>query len=510
MSHTSRRSNRAEALNRRKETKRAQKALRERLAKEGLQQPAHKTISNGKSQYTSTAEEEIARNEASFGLLGVLRNNLPELLRRFAKIKDPRNTKKVTHKLSLLMLYGILSFVLQMSSSREATRELSRPMFWENLKRFFPELEKTPHHDTLKRVLAEIDPREIEKIHLDMVRKWIKNKKFTRYLINDCYPISVDGTQKMCREDLWADECLQRTFNRDKDNENTQYYVYVLQASLSFANGLSIPVMCEFLTYEGNGIEDKKQDCEIKAFHRLAARLKEEFPALKIMLLMDGIYANGPVIHRCNKYHWQYMIVLKDGALPAAMEEFNGLLKLEPEQRHTRTWKGRIQDFKWINEIEHEYTADGKKQCVILHIVECDEKWTEIDKETSKEIEKTSRNVWISSLPLTRWNLHERCNLGARSRWNIETSFLIEKHQGYNYEHCFSYNWNAMIGYHYMMQMGHMFNIMAHYSSELTKIIKDTGVRGLIRFVRETIASPWLNAVWLKEKLAAPFQLRLT
>jgi hypothetical protein len=34
-------------------------------------------------------------------------------------------------------------------------------------------------------------------------------------------------------------------------------------------------------------------------------------------------------------------------------------------------------------------------------------------------------------------------------------------------------------------------------------------VRGLIRFVRESIASPWLDAEWLKEKLAAPFQLRL-
>ena len=55
-----------------------------------------------------------------------------------------------------------------------------------------------------------------------------------------------------------------------------------------------------------------------------------------------------------------------------------------------------------------------------------------------------------------------------------------------------------------------MFNVMAQYSGEMARIIKDTGVRGLIRFVRETIASPWLNDIWLKEKFNAPFQLRLT
>jgi len=67
-----------------------------------------------------------------------------------------------------------------------------------------------------------------------------------------------------------------------------------------------------------------------------------------------------------------------------------------------------------------------------------------------------------------------------------------------------------MKGYHCLMQLGHMFNVMAQYSGELAKIIKDTGLRGLIRLVRESIASPWIDATWLRVKLAAPFQLRLT
>jgi hypothetical protein len=133
MSHKSRRPNREELNVKTKERKLAQKALRQRLKQEGLPMPSHTTISNGKCHYTSVAEEEIAHNEATFEQLKVLRAKLPVLLKRFAAIPDPRTPRKTKHKLSVLMLYGILSFVLQMSSSREATREMSRPMFWENL-----------------------------------------------------------------------------------------------------------------------------------------------------------------------------------------------------------------------------------------------------------------------------------------------------------------------------------------------------------------------------------------
>ncbi|MHC1725370.1 MAG: Druantia anti-phage system protein DruA [Syntrophobacteraceae bacterium] len=69
--------------------------------------------------------------------------------------------------------------------------------------------------------------------------------------------------------------------------------------------------------------------------------------------------------------------------------------------------------------------------------------------------------------------------------------------------------WNVMKGYHYLMQPGHRFNVMARYSEGLAKIIKDTGIRGLIRFVRDSIGSPWLDRTWIGERLTAPLQLRL-
>jgi hypothetical protein len=48
-------------------------------------------------------------------------------------------------------------------------------------------------------------------------------------------------------------------------------------------------------------------------------RLKQEFPKLPLTLLMDGLYANGPVMEVCRKNKWEFMIVLKDKSPPFCM-----------------------------------------------------------------------------------------------------------------------------------------------------------------------------------------------
>jgi hypothetical protein len=272
---------------------------------------------------------------------------------------------------------------------------------------------------------------------------------------------------------------------------------------------MTIPLMSEFLSYADGDIKTAKQDCEQRAFHRLAERLKGEFSHLPIFVLLDGLYPNGPILALCRKMNWEFMIVLQDRSLPRVWQDVEGLKKLLTDNHHRRPWYNRQQHFWWVNDIEHRYGPNDRLHQK-LHVVVCEESWQEVAKESAEVILKTSRHAWISSRPLSASNVHERCNLAARHRWSgIEASFLVEKHQGYHYEHSFAYGWNAMKGYHYLMRLAHMINVVAQHASTLVKVVKNLGIRGLIHFVVETIAGPWLNAEVVRERLGAPFQLRL-
>jgi len=507
MNKDSRRPGREEINELRKQRKKAAKALREKQQTQGLVAPVKAAMPNRKSAYKNVEEEQEVRQEATTEQVRVFRAQLPMLLKRLSKIKDPRNPKKIKHKHTLLMIYGILTFVLQMSSRREVNREMTRPMFVESLKLLFPELEDVPHNDTLMRLLARIDVNEIESALIGLVRKLIRAKKFVRYLVDNRYPIAIDGSQKVVRNVLWSEECLEREVGKGDDSK-TQYYVYVLEASLAFANGMTIPLMSEILSYTEGDTDTKKQDCEQKAFKRLAKRLKAEFGHLPIMVLLDGLYPNGPIMELCRKNKWDFMIVLQDKSLKSVWEEYEGLKKLETKNYFSTTWGNRIQRFEWVNCIEYYYGPNERKK-QIVHVVVCEENWEEIAKDSAEIVTMQSRHAWISSKPLDKWNVHNRCNLGARHRWGIESGFLVEKRHGYQYEHMFSYNWNAMKGYHYLMRLGHLINILAIYSERLVKMVRELGVRGFIRFIRDTISGPWLDPVWVKKRLAASFQLRL-
>ncbi len=129
--------------------------------------------------------------------------------------------------------------------------------------------------------------------------------------------------------------------------------------------------------------------------------------------------------------------------------------------------------------------------------------------ESGEVVTKSSRHVWISSLPLDRYNVHERCNLGARHRWGIEAQILVEKRHGFQYEHCFSYDWDAMKGYHFLMHLARLFIILARYSKALSKVFLQKGVRGFIKLIRDTCGAPWLIPEEVEERFKRPFQLRL-
>ncbi len=80
------------------------------------------------------------------------------------------------------------------------------------------------------------------------------------------------------------------------------YYHYVLEAKLVVGD-IVISIDTEFVENEDENVE--KQDCELRAFYRMAKRIKKEYPKLPIIILGDALYAVEPIgmmsnMEKCN------------------------------------------------------------------------------------------------------------------------------------------------------------------------------------------------------------------
>ncbi|MDD2251244.1 MAG: transposase family protein [Candidatus Cloacimonetes bacterium] len=437
----------------------------------------------------------------------VYRQMLPSLLKKLSRIKDPRNPNKITHKMTVLLLYGMLMFVYQTGSRRETNRTMSRILF-ENLKAMFPELETLPHADTLARLLAVIDVSEIQECMVELLKDLIKRKKFKNYLLKKNYLIAIDGTQKFYRNYQWDDKCLHR--NVGSETKTEQYYVYVLESVLILSNGITLPLYSLFLDNKDWIKGETKQDCEQRAFYRLAKKIKKLFRNSRITIVVDGLYACGPVIKTCLENKWNYMIVLKEDCLKTVWEDAKGLMKLEPENILHVKWGDRDQEYRWANHIEYEFNDGKRTRYLILHVVTCHETWLqEHNRSTGKVEQKETRYAWLSSKPLSERNVFERCTKIGRYRWKIENNILTEKHHGYNYEHCYSYTWNAMQGYHYLMKIGRLLNVLAVNSELLAEKVEALGVQGFIKFLKNACAGCVLDANRIREAVNRKRQWRL-
>lgn len=133
-------------------------------------------------------------------------------------------------------------------------------------------------------------------------------------------------------------------------------------------------------------------------------------------------------------------------------------------------------------------------------------KWT---KKTGEIIVKYSQHQWLSSIRATINNVHELCNLGARKIGLMEDSINTEKHRGYHYEHAFSYNWNAMQGFHLLMRLAHAVNALSEFTKKLKRWIKEQGCAAILKVIKETIFNPWLPGSWYEQQHKRPIRLKL-
>lgn len=252
---------------------------------------------------------------------------------------------------------------------------------------------------------------------MQLIYQLIRNKKFKKLTIAGCLPIAIDGTQKLYRKGELHDlRWLSRKVGNTADN---QQYVYVLEANIVFKNGLTIPLLTEYLKTDWNVLvtPQGKQECELIAFEILTKKLKGYFPRLKIMILGNALFTTQSILDMLSQYRWEHMIQFSRNKHKRYTELLNTKRKTAKEIPGQPYYRERHQEFYWYNNVMCGDSLTLKK-----HLLSCMEKWSEVDKTTGEMITKHSQHQWISSININFKNVHELCNLAARKLGLMEDS----------------------------------------------------------------------------------------
>lgn len=388
----------------------------------------------------------------------------------FAGVADPRNPALITYSLPALLFTGLLLFVCRLGSRRGINDQLRGNGPAEAKFAAWFGVARIPHGDSLNYTFRRLEVDEVQEVVCRQMGVLIRKKVLARYrLLGVYYLVAIDGTGVLTFPVRHCPHCLTRTLH----NGQTLYYHPVLEAKLVTANGFACSLMTEFI--ENADLLADKQDCELKAFYRLARRLKSRFPRLPICLLLDGLYAGGPSFQLCAEYDWKYLIVLRDEDLPQLQRSFAAVLPHLPNQRkqvclhevHSQKRAGWVkQDYQWAEGLRY---TDSQKRVHSLNLIECRETRTDTHGQGT-----SLHYQWITNFSLTAHNVDRLANQGGRLRWKIENEgFNVQKNSDLRLEHPYSQDANARKVFYLLLQLAHLIFQLMQKGSLLRQAFPD-------------------------------------
>jgi len=328
----------------------------------------------------------------------------PNLFHDFADTKDPRNQSYTEYSNDELLGTMFYKGIAGIESMQSMTYESNRERVVENLFRFMGRKKKEylPHAVTVNEYFERLDPDELQKVQQKQVCGLIRSKAFYDAKFQKKWIVIVDGTRTYLGSRKLNDRCLECHYNKGTNEETVNYHCDVLEAKIVFGENLIVSIASEFIENNGEdaerqkdlGEEKRKQDCETKAFKRLAGKIKKAFPRLPVILLADSLYASEPVMDACRDNGWEFIIRYKTGSIPSITEEYDKI----PE-------KGTSGHAEFVNDIDYE----GKPVNMLRF-------WEE--KMAGGETVRTDFQ-WLTSIRITKKNAEKTAGAGKK-RWKIE------------------------------------------------------------------------------------------
>lgn len=392
----------------------------------------------------------------------VIKTKFPKLFEQMSALTDKR--KRRNYQVTELIT-GAISMFLFKETSRNAFNNDRSERFNSNYTKVFKQ--RLPHMDTVDAYLRLLSPIELENLKAVLISGLIEQKVLHRFrMLGKYFMIAIDGTGVTS----YAENDKEQTrSHKTSKNGTVTYYHYVVEAKLVTCSGLAISLATEWVANEPHR-SFNKQDCEQRAFERLAWKLKKYFPRLPICLLADGLYPNKTFIKTCKANDWEYVVVLKNQSLTTLQDDIKDV---ESKSKHSiitsdKRNKGNTnidQNYEWITERLWYGTHE-------VHWLSCSETITIKDKDGTYSTPDTTRFVYLTSMKVNKENVRDIAGAG-RYRWKIENEgFNTQKHGGYNLEHKYSRSTFACFkNYYQCLQIAHMINQLAEHSQNIVDML---------------------------------------
>ena len=379
----------------------------------------------------------------------------PELFSMFGSVNDPRHQSYIDYSSRVMLGTMYYKSIAGISSMQEMTKTFIDENICRNLYTFMGEdvKEYMPHGVTENEFLERLDPEELETVQQNTVYSMIRRKTFDNAKVLKKWQVIVDATEldEGCQKK--NEHYLSRCYNRGEDKEYVKYHRSILEAKIYFGENLVCSIASETIEnseeYINQSEEAVKQDCESKAFVRLAAKIKKKFPRLPIIITADSLYVTRKVLQICKDYGWDYIIRYKEGCASTIAKEYRAL----PE-KETVGSNIEYQNKIMFNEFDVNLIYYRERR-----IVKGEEKETEF--------------AWITSIEITKGNAKKIVRAG-RNRWKIENQgFNRQKRWQGNIEHACSFNERAQKNHYLMEQIADfMKQLYEHFYLEKNEIKK--------------------------------------
>lgn len=400
----------------------------------------------------------------------MLRRHYPNFNELLSALPDHRQRK--TYEVAEIIMAGLMIFVFKRGSKNNADKMFTHSFEGNYIRMFGLRL---PVTETVHQFIKKLPPEELEDLKRTLIKGLVKRRALDKFRFNNRLVVAIDGTGIFSFDREPFPGCPHKT---SKNGKKT-WQAGLLEAKIICFNGFSLSMETEW--YQNADNIEEKQDCEQKAFVRLARKLKTNYPRLPIILTADSLYPNDTFFSICRANAWGFILTFKEGCLKSIWEEVGLLYPLEEKRNKQNRVKGKYWETSmFIANLEY------KKHKGLS--------WCEYTRKESAS-EKPERFVHITSIRMDKSNVWEVSFYG-RLRWKIENEgFNTQKNQGYNLQHKYAEkDFNAMRNYYQLLQVAHLINQLVEKLQNVRLLLKQAG---------RTVKSIWEDAIasMLKETL---------